>query len=224
MPKLDDPMHLDMYRYSEHRPSRLQRLIERARRAVTGQAGPSRIYGYEWGDPDACPPLARVRDHFILPYVDERHAALEIGPGGGRWTQYLLGFGTLYAVDYHAEILAELGRNFRRPNLRFVTNSGTDFPGVPDASIDYLFSFGVFVHLDADLIAGYLDHMRRILRPGGNAILQYADKTKIMGRENTGFSENDPERMRAMVLARGFRIVEEDLTTLWHSSVVRFTR
>ena len=39
---------------------------------------------------------------------------------------------------------------------------------------------------------------------------------------NEGFSENTPERMRQMILRAGYQIVEEDMTTMWHSSVVHF--
>jgi hypothetical protein len=65
--------------------------------------------------------------------------------------------------------------------------------------------------------------LKPILTPDASVVLQYSDKTKIMGRANKGFSENTPEKMRHMVLSKGYRIVEEDLTTLWHSSIIRFT-
>ena len=38
--------------------------------------------------------------------------AVEIGPGGGRWTRYLLGFKSIYAVDYHDEVLREFAKTF----------------------------------------------------------------------------------------------------------------
>jgi len=44
-----------------------------------------------------------------------------------------------------------------------------------------------------------------------------------MAQNNKGFSNNTPEKMRAMVLSTGYKILEEDLTTMWHSSIIRFT-
>jgi hypothetical protein len=38
------------------------------------------------------------------------------------------------------------------------------------------------------------------------------------------FSENTPHTMQQMVSDAGYTILEEDLTTLWHSSVIRFAR
>jgi hypothetical protein len=78
-----------------------------------GQIERDGIYGLHWGNPQENPALRWVRDHYLLPYVDPRHSAIEIGPGGGRWTRYMLGFGQLYGIDYHQELLDELARSFQ---------------------------------------------------------------------------------------------------------------
>ena len=161
---------------------------------------------------------------YVLPYVKPDHVALEIGPGGGRWTRYLLGFRKLYVVDYHAELLRELRGRFNEPNMQFIVNHGTDFPGVPQHSVDYVISVACFVHLEPHLIAAYLKNIAGILRPGGNVFLTYSDKTKVGAQMNPSFTENTPTRMNEMIRQAGFRIVEEDLTILWNSGVVRFTR
>jgi phospholipid N-methyltransferase len=220
MPDLGTRLHLNMLDRYRKRKGLLSRILEAIRKEFINPP----IYGLEWGDPDHVEPLRFVRDRYVLPYVNGQQIAVELGPGGGRWTRYLLGFGTVYAVDYHEELLDELKRNFKSPKMVFVRNNGTDFPGITEESVDYLFSFGTVVHLDAHLIEAYLTNMKPVLRIGANAVIQYSDKTKIMAQLNKGFSENTPQKMRAMVLAAGYRILEEDLTTLWHSSIVRFTK
>jgi ubiquinone/menaquinone biosynthesis C-methylase UbiE len=215
VPDLNASLHTDMLK-DHSLPRRLARAIRR-------ELGSKNMYGLEWGDPETVPPLRFVRDRWVIPYVRQDQTGLEIGPGGGRWTRYLLGFGSLYVVDYHSELLSELRKNVDKPNMIFVKNNGTDFPAVPDDSIDFVFSFGTFVHLDRPIIEAYLGNLTRILRPRGNAVIQYSDKTKVMAQENPGFSQNTPNEMRSMVTHAGFRIVEEDVTTLWHSSLIRFT-
>src|SRR5262249_21281257 len=152
------------------------------------------------------------KKRYLDPYVRNDHIALEIGPGGGRWTQYLLGFKQLYVLDYHSELLDELSRNFHKSNMIFVKNNGTDFPGVTTGSIDYVFSFGVFVHLDLHLIDAYLKNLRAVLKPDANVVIQYSDKTKVMAQVNESFSDNTPETMRHTVQKAGYHIVEEDVT------------
>ena len=235
MPDLDTKLHLSMLRdYGlRRRLARGGRAFWHAlrhgrprgalRAAQAAFAGPA-IYGLQWGDPDTNESLRAIRDRFLLPYCDPAHTALEIGPGGGRWTRYLLGCARLYVVDFHDELLRELKKNFAEPNMVFVKNNGTDFPGVPDQSVDFVFTFGTFVHLEPDLIAAYLVELQRVLKPGANVVIQYSDKTKPVAQENEGFSDNDPARMCEMITRAGYRILEEDRDTLPHSSVVRFTR
>jgi hypothetical protein len=207
------------YLHENSLPRRLVRVARLIGRELSGRP----VYGLKWGDVETVDPLRYIRDHFVTPYINPDHVALEIGTGGGRWSRYLLGFRHLYLVDYHQEILDELKRNVSGKHLTFIKNNGTDFPGVPEGSVDFLFSFGAFVHFDLALIEGYLKSMHAVLRPGANVVIQYADQNKIMARMNPGFSDNTPERMRQMVTAEGYQILEEDLTTLWHSSVIRFT-
>jgi SAM-dependent methyltransferase len=129
MPPLHTKLHLEMLKEAHKQ----------------GQPARDGLYGLQWGDPDHYLILRPIRDHWLLPYVQPDQVALEIGPGGGRWTRYLLPFRRLYVVDHYAELLAELRKNFARSNIVEILNNGTDFPGVPKASVDFVFSFGVFV-------------------------------------------------------------------------------
>lgn len=219
MPDLSTSLHLDMLARSRRERSFLKRIFRVLRRELSPP-----LYGLEWGDPEIVEPLNFIKERYVLPYVNAEHRAVEIGPGGGRWTRYLLGFETLFAVDYHQELLDELKRNFgRQRHIRFIRNNGTDFPGIDRHSIDYLFSFGTFVHLDLDVIEAYLLSIKCVIKPEANVVIQYSDKTKIMGQINEGFSDNTPEKMRKALRLMGYRIIEEDTTSLWHSSVIRFT-
>lgn len=219
MPDLNTTLHLDMLRRSRRRRNVVLRILK----AVKSQWRYGGVYGLEWGDPEVVEPLRFIRDRYVLPYVNAEHRAVEIGPGGGRWTRYMLGFRKLYVVDYYADLLEEAKKYVRKPNVEFIRNNGTDFPGISDHSIGYLFSFGTFVHLDTHLIVEYLGNMRRILEAGANVVIHYSDKTKIMAQLNDGFSDNTPAKMRSLVLDAGYKMREEDLTSMWHSTIIRFT-
>src|SRR5215469_12911704 len=117
MPDLSSPLHLDQLRDYTHQKT----ISGRARRAIR-QFLSQDLYGLEWGDPEVVEPLRFIRDRYVLPYVRPEHVAVEIGPGGGRWTRYLLGFHTLYVIDYHPELLRELRRSFNKPNMIYIAN------------------------------------------------------------------------------------------------------
>jgi enamine deaminase RidA (YjgF/YER057c/UK114 family) len=216
MPGLNTKLHVGMLRASQIQNSLPVRLL----RAFAKRD----VYGLEWGDPDRVEPLKFIRERYLTPYVNPEHTAVEIGPGGGRWTRYMLGFKRLYVVDYYPQLLEELQRTLQQPNLTIIKNNGTDFPGIPDESVDFVFTFGTFVHLDAPLIESYLDNLKRIVRPNANLVIHYSDKNKVMAQQNISFSENTPERMRPMVKQAGYQILEEDVTTMWHSSIMRIAK
>jgi hypothetical protein len=217
VPTLDTMIHLDMLRDGHKRRG----LAARVSKAVTVLMGRGDLYGLEWGDPEEVPPLKYFRDHFLKPYVSSDATVIEIGPGGGRWTRYMLSAKRLYAIDYHQELLGELKRNISSRSIVYVKNSGDDFPNIPEGSIDFVFSFGTFVHLDVKIIERYLQNLKPLLKPTSNVVIQYSDKTKPLAAINSGFSENDPERMRSVLSECGYEIYEEDEKTMWHSSIVR---
>jgi hypothetical protein len=140
MPDLNTTLHLDMLR----RSGRRRNLVLRILRAVKREWCHGGIYGLEWGDPDVVQPLRFIRDRYVLPYVNAEQCAVEIGPGGGRWTRYMLGFRKLYVVDYYADVLEEMKKNVRKRKIEFIKNNGTDFPGIDERSVNYHFPL---VHL-----------------------------------------------------------------------------
>jgi ubiquinone/menaquinone biosynthesis C-methylase UbiE len=221
MPRNDTTLHYDMLKTGMES----RKITSRIKKALKILFNTGNPYGLEWGDPDVLPPLQYIRDHFLLPYIDEKTHVVEIGPGGGRWTRYMLNAGKIYALDYHQELLNELKKGMKKNNnITYIKNDGDDFPGITPGSIDFIFSFGTFVHLDVDIIERYLENMKLILKPNSqaNVIIQYSDKTKPLGLKNDGFSENDPDKMKKLVLSKGYTIYEEDVKTLWHSSIIRF--
>jgi len=176
MPGLKAKFHLKTLKSFQ---KRRRQLPLRILKAIKHELFAKDIYGLQWGNPDVAINLKAVKERYVLPFVNSQHTALEIGSGGGRWTRYLLDFAKLYVVDYHAEVLKELKKNFNRPNMVFIKNNGADFPGVERRSIDYLFTFGTFVHLDVDLIEAFLKNMKAIVKPGANIIIQYKSKGVI---------------------------------------------
>src|SRR3982074_882216 len=118
MPDLKTTLHLDMLKRSKRRRNVLLRIL----RAMKREWRRGGIYGLEWGDPDVVEPLQFIRDRYVLPYINAEQCAVEIGPGGGRWTRYMLGFRKLYVVDYYVDLLQELRKNIRKPNIEFIKN------------------------------------------------------------------------------------------------------
>ena len=143
--------------------------------------------------------------------------------GGGRWTRYLLGFQSVHAVDYYEALLTGFHKTFASyPHVTPIINNGSDFPGIAPQSVDYVLSFGCFGHINHALIDDYLANIETILKPGGNVVIHYSDKNKIIAQA-PGFTDNTPERMRALLLSHCYSIIQEDTGTMWNGAIIHFT-
>jgi SAM-dependent methyltransferase len=181
---------------------------------------------------------------------------LEIGCGIGRLAYVLASFleddGSYTAFDISPDAIAWLNTNYapRLPNFRFDLvelhhprfrpkgkgkTAGFTFP-YPDQQFDFACSFSVFQHLTIEQIGQYLREARRVLRPGGRALitlvailpddedLTAASKPfqpvgngiyeSMPGKANTGYAYDDA-LLRATIEAQGLAVVDFVLGS-WH--------
>jgi SAM-dependent methyltransferase len=111
-----------------------------------------------------------------LPPANRRaRRALEIGCGPGRLLKPLSRhFGEIHGVDISDEMI-----NLARTNLRGIPHAHphhapeSNLAAFADDSFDLVYSFAVFQHIpDRDVVFGYFDEVRRVLKDGGIARLQ----------------------------------------------------
>ena len=196
------------------------------------------MYGTQWGDPDVSGlrywirritrrskspgNLSEVIQYYITPFVTSNSIVLEIGPGGGRWTKYLLNAKEIILADLNAEFFPYLSDRFQTHSsiLRFHHTSGYELDGIESDYVDFVFPFGTFVHIDPDDILRYLGSIERVLKPNGIAAIQYSDKTKKAAQMNRGFSDMNPSRMESFISNYAFKLVDHNTGLLNHSSII----
>ena len=111
----------------------------------------------------------------ILKYIKNESTILEIGPGAGRWTEILQGFARrLILADISERCLDICKQRFKESNnLEYhLIKNRLDF--IDDASIDFIWSYDVFVHINPTDIERYLECFQRILKTGGCAIIHHS--------------------------------------------------
>lgn len=119
--------------------------------------------------------------HIVKPlsqiiFSPHKLTALEVGHGGGRLMASAASyFKHVYGVDIHSEnelVEAELkSRGVRNSSL--LKSDGCNIP-LPNESIDIVYSFIVFQHLEKiSIVKNYIDEISRVLSPGGVGILYY---------------------------------------------------
>lgn len=102
---------------------------------------------------------------------------LEIAPGFGRWTRFLLTACREYVgVDLSQRCVAACQARFADDrHAHFRTTDGRTLPGVPDGWVDFAFSFDSLVHVESDVLASYVGELARTLAPDGVAFLHHSN-------------------------------------------------
>src|SRR3954468_5886777 len=126
---------------------------------------------------------------------------LEIGPGYGRWTHYLKDHcERLLVVDRAAQCIEACRSRFADdPRISGYVNQAGSLEMIPDASVDFVFSFDVFVHIKRDVVDEYFSEFKRTLKPGGKVFIHHS---------NLGAYASSPRRFLPQPIKK--------LLTQWH--------
>lgn len=143
----------------------------------------------DWGNPTTqwfTTLLPRI--HMFLP----ASTIVEIAPGFGRWTQFLIPYCENYVgVDLAPRCIEACRERFAGVRkTQFAVNDGRSLPLVADGTADFVFSFDSLVHAEIDVLAAYLAELARALAPHGVAFIHHS---------NAGTCERRLRRNRRLV-------------------------
>lgn len=139
--------------------------------------------GDEWsgmaahcGQPYAAWKASLVETYIIPEARDAR--VVEIAPGHGRWTEHLVRVAkTVDVADINASCLDSCRQRFiGHDNIAYHLTDGRSLYFAAPSSVDFVWSFDSFVHMDPDVIRSYLREIARVLAPRGTAIIHHAGK------------------------------------------------
>ena len=114
-------------------------------------------------------------DDVLLENIKPGTAVLEIGPGAGRWTETLQRTARkLIAVDVSSKAIELCRKRFSSAtNTTFFLTRTPALEFIPDQTIDAIWSYDVFVHINPDDTDCYLSEFKRVLVPGGIAVIHH---------------------------------------------------
>ena len=102
---------------------------------------------------------------------------LEIAPGYGRWTHYLVPLcRKLIGVDLTERCVEACQQRFGgHAHTSFYVNDGLSLDMVPDNSIDFAFSFDSLVHAERDVLESYIHELAKKLAPEGVGFIHHSN-------------------------------------------------
>jgi ubiquinone/menaquinone biosynthesis C-methylase UbiE len=154
-------------------------------------------------------------DSLIMPEIGPQSSVIEIAPGHGRWTEFLLaGSAHVTIVDISPNCLNFCrGRFDGVENIDYFLTPGNKLPHHASGAIDFLWSYDSFVHMDRNVIEGYLAEMKRVLKVGGRATLHHAnidDVDNHVQAEHKGWRSPINERiMKELAEKAGLQVVRQ---------------
>jgi ubiquinone/menaquinone biosynthesis C-methylase UbiE len=102
---------------------------------------------------------------------------LEIAPGFGRCTQYLVRqCDKLTLVDLTEKCIQAYKQRFSNyPHVHYFVNDGKSLDMIEDNSVDFVFSWDSLVHVEKDVMQSYLHDLSSKLKPGGVGFLHHSN-------------------------------------------------
>ena len=158
---------------------------------------------------------ASVVRTFMDPLFTKRSVILEIGPGAGRWTEYLLDrCDRLIGIDISETCVRECEHRFQnRLHASFAVGNGEDLPTIESGSIDGVWSFDVFVHINKAQFNSYVAEFARVLKPGGVGLLHHGSSGGTLGGWRSDVTTSDVSaflRSHGLLLERQVQNWEDD--------------
>lgn len=102
---------------------------------------------------------------------------LEIAPGHGRFTRYLVDLCDRFiGVDLVESCVEACRREFAdRGHAKFAKNDGLTLPMVPDWEVDFAISFDSLVHCESDVVESYVRELALKLSADGVAFIHHSN-------------------------------------------------
>lgn len=156
----------------------------------------------------------KLVSEIIQKLIPDNSSIIEIGPGGGRWSEFLLKkSSTLHLVDISKKCLELCSERFKKnKNIDFNLIKDVKFDFAESDSMDVVFSYDVFVHIDKAQIIEYFQEFERVLKKNGRIILHYSKVGDKFGEYRSRFTYEDMDELMSELKLK--LITEYDVETL----------
>jgi SAM-dependent methyltransferase len=189
----------------------------------------SKLFGYNWGDPNEAETkqpngrilgnYLKIKNEYLLPYINDR-VVLEIGSGGGKWTQYMKSAQHIICVDLNDELFNYIKKHLPSEKITFYKTSGNELSGIADHSVDFIFSMDTFVRIPKEYIFDYFKEFARVLTPNGKICI-HLPCSNIHGSVRHQFIDLSKKEIKKMCTDNGFKYFILDEDTLTHGIILK---
>lgn len=151
------------------------------------------------------------------------HSLLEIGPGFGRWTHFLLPSAASYfGIDISEKCVKACSERFASsPHAQFLQNDGRSLECVAGKSLDLVFSYDTLVHAEYEVIAAYIAQIVPLLSATGVAFIHHSNVAALPESKNTANRAQtvSAEIFEQLVRLSGGRVLLQEIIA-WEQDIM----
>lgn len=160
------------------------------------------------------------RLHRVLP----ARRILEIAPGFGRWTRFLLPLCQNYlGLDLSARCVGACQEIFSNaPHAIFIQNDGLSLERAPAESFDLVFSFDSLVHAELDVFAHYIPQILQKLVPAGVGFIHHSNfltPGDILPAPHYRSTTVSAEQVSKLITSHGGKVLIQELVN-WGGTIL----
>ena len=168
----------------------------------------------------------------ISKYTKDSYPVLEIGPGDGLWTDFLVAGDPLYLIDRHQEFLNNTMAKFPEAYQKRIRTYKIEHGDLPDSDMSllpenqfgFIFAWNVFNFFPLDYTTAFLKECFRLLRPGGIMLFSYNNCEYPVAAKyaESGYCSWMPKSLlQNTVLKYNYEIVEFHNQFGWHWAEIK---
>lgn len=154
--------------------------------------------------------LART---FLIPYLREHSVVIEIGSGHGRWTELIaprVMRGKVNLVDISPSCIEFCRKRFSTYSLMYHLSDGQTIPSeILPSSVDFIWSFDTFVHVEEPEIRSYATELYRVLKPQGMGVIHHSGNPTPVQRQNGARSQVGGKLFWQIFTDSGFFVIRQ---------------
>lgn len=148
---------------------------------------------------------------FVTTHIKNDSVILEIGSGHGRWSEIL-------APLVKKLILADLSPSCIRycqkklenyKNIEYNVNDGSSLTSIGDNSVDFVWSFDTFVHIEESELKSYAKELYRVMKRHTSGCIHHSDRPDQNQKNNGCRSSVTADMFKRIFINNGFYIIKQ---------------
>jgi ubiquinone/menaquinone biosynthesis C-methylase UbiE len=150
---------------------------------------------------------------FLVPNMRPESTVLEIGPGHGRWSSLIphrIPKGTLHLADLSPTCIEFCRKRLAsHNNVQYHVTDGRSLSMLPEKSVDFVWSFDTFVHIEEPEVRAYAKDLHRVMKLQSMGVIHHPGSPTPEQRQNGMRSLVDSRKFATILAENNLHVIRQ---------------